>query len=76
VVIVLAIGPKGSNQAEDTGFLRAIKVCSTTSFRGEVKLAVPCRKILQHVKDPCSMKEILTGYIHGHFLQNFFMLHY
>jgi hypothetical protein len=39
--------------------LRAIKIRSTTSFGGEVKLSVPCRKILRHVKDPYSMKEIL-----------------
>jgi hypothetical protein len=35
------LNPKftGSNLAEDDGFLRALKVCSTTFFRGEVKLA-------------------------------------
>jgi hypothetical protein len=32
-------------------FLRAIKIHSTPSFRWEVKLAVPCHKSLQHVKD-------------------------
>jgi hypothetical protein len=43
----------GSNPAKDNGFLRAIKIHSTASFRGEVKLLAPCCKILQHVKNPC-----------------------
>jgi hypothetical protein len=41
----------GSNPAEDDGILRVIKICTMTSFVGEVKLAVPY-KILWHVKDP------------------------
>jgi hypothetical protein len=40
----------GSNPAEDEGPLRAIKICSMTSFRGLVKL-VPSHKILWHVKE-------------------------
>jgi hypothetical protein len=54
VVSLLAIGSKsaGMNQAEIDGFLMAIKIRSTTSFRGEVKPFVPCRNILQHVKEP------------------------
>jgi hypothetical protein len=51
----------GSKLAEDNGFLRAIKICSTTSFRGKDNLAVPSREILRHVKDPYSMKHILVG---------------
>jgi hypothetical protein len=47
---------KGSNLAEDAGFLRVIEIRSTTSFGGEVKQSVPCRKILGHVKKPTSMK--------------------
>jgi hypothetical protein len=31
---------------------RAIKICSMPSFRGKVKRKAPCRKILQHVKNP------------------------
>jgi hypothetical protein len=31
----------GSNLAEDYGLLRAIKIHSTTSFGGQVKLSVP-----------------------------------
>jgi hypothetical protein len=50
----------GSNPAEVDGVLRAIKIHRTTSFRGEVKLSVPCRKIL-HVKNPYGTKEILVG---------------
>jgi hypothetical protein len=51
----------GLNPAKDNGFLSAIKICSMTYFGGEVKPVVPCQKILQHVKDPYSMKEILLG---------------
>jgi hypothetical protein len=42
----------GSNLAESDEFLRAIRICSLTSFSGKVKPLVPSRKILQHVKDP------------------------
>jgi hypothetical protein len=35
----------GSNLAEGDGLLREIKDRSTPSFRGEVKLSTPCRKI-------------------------------
>jgi hypothetical protein len=65
----------GSNLAEGNGFLRAIKICNTTSFGGEVKLAVPCRKILQHVKDSYSVNDICRK-IYGHFSPSFFLLHY
>jgi hypothetical protein len=42
----------GSNPAESNGFfLRVIKICSMTSFRGEVKPLVPCCKFLRYVKD-------------------------
>jgi hypothetical protein len=44
---------------------------SMTSFRGEVKLAVPCCEISWHIKDPYSMKEILVSKIHTHFLPSF-----
>jgi hypothetical protein len=47
VVIMLAIGHKigGSNQAEGDGFLRALKIRSTTSFEGEIKPSDPCSNI-------------------------------
>jgi hypothetical protein len=65
VFIVLAIGPMfvGSNLAKSNVFLRAIKIHSRTSFGGEVKLLVPCHKILLHVIDPLRYVEILTGKI-------------
>jgi hypothetical protein len=49
---VLAIRPqvRGFKPGQDDGFLRAIKICSRTFFRGEVKPEAPCRKILRHVK--------------------------
>jgi hypothetical protein len=42
----------GSNLVEDDGFLRAIKISSTSSFGGEVKPSAPSRKILRNVKKP------------------------
>jgi hypothetical protein len=52
VVSVLATGPKVCRfeLSQGNGFLRAIQICSTPSFGWEVKLEVPCHKILQHVK--------------------------
>jgi hypothetical protein len=41
----------GSNPAKGDGILRAIKICSMGSFRGEVKALVPCHKILWHVEE-------------------------
>jgi hypothetical protein len=41
-----------SQPAESDGFLTAIEIRSTTSFGGEVKPSVPCRKILRRIKDP------------------------
>jgi hypothetical protein len=48
----------GSNTAEDDEFLRAIKFRIKTSFGGEVKPTVPCRKTLRLVKSLYSMKEM------------------
>jgi hypothetical protein len=60
----------GSNLAKDDIFFRVIKICSMTSFGGEVKPLVPCHKILQRVKEPYKYeKEYLIGKIHDHFLQ-------
>jgi hypothetical protein len=46
VTACLPLDPRfaGSNPAEDDGFLRVIKIRSTTSFGGEVKPSVPCRR--------------------------------
>jgi hypothetical protein len=53
VVSVLATRPKGCGlePGQGVGFLRAIKIHCTPSFGWESKLEVPCRKILQHVKE-------------------------
>jgi hypothetical protein len=62
---------KGSNPADDDGFLRLIKVCNTPFFRGEVKQFVSC-EILQHVKETYKYeKRYFEGKIHGHFLPSF-----
>jgi hypothetical protein len=51
VVACLSLDPRfaGSNTAEDDEFVMAIKIRSTTSFGGEVKSSVPCRKILRRI---------------------------
>jgi hypothetical protein len=61
----------GSNLAENSGFLRAIKICYITSFGGEVNPLAQCCKILEHVTDPYSKNEIPVGKIHRHFLPSF-----
>jgi hypothetical protein len=45
-------------------FLRAIKICSTLSFGGEVKPSAPFREILQHLKIPtqCDSDNSLDKY--------------
>jgi hypothetical protein len=52
MVSVLAIGPKvrGFKPSQGDGFLRTIKIRSTSFLGGERKLSAPCRKILRHVK--------------------------
>jgi hypothetical protein len=52
-VSVPATGAKGRGfePGQSDGFLRAITICSTSSFGWEVKPEVPCRKIWRHVKD-------------------------
>jgi hypothetical protein len=54
VSVCLPLDPRlvGSNLAEGNCFLRVIKIYSTFSFGGEVKLSAPFCKILRHVKDP------------------------
>jgi hypothetical protein len=61
-----------SNPAEDDGLLRAIKISSTTSFGGVVKLSAP-RHFYGTLKNP---RSIPVGKIHGHFLPSFSLLCY
>jgi hypothetical protein len=42
----------GSNPAENYEFLRAIKICNTPSFGGELKPSIPRSKIIWHFKEP------------------------
>jgi hypothetical protein len=53
VVSVLVTGPKGCGfePGQGNGFLRAIKILSTSSFGWEVKPEAPTHKIWRHVKD-------------------------
>jgi hypothetical protein len=52
-ISVLATGPKvrGLKPGRGDKFSRTIKIRITTSFGGEVKPSVPCRKILRHSKE-------------------------
>jgi predicted RNA binding protein YcfA (HicA-like mRNA interferase family) len=61
VVSVLARGPTvaGSGQAEDRGFVWAIKSLARTSFGGEVKPSVPCRRFTACKRTLHSMSEML-----------------
>jgi hypothetical protein len=65
-----------TQQGMGNGFLRVIKIYSTTSFGGQVQPSVPCSKILQHVKDPYSMKEIHHRQNSREFFAKFILLHY
>jgi hypothetical protein len=70
----LPLDPKlaGSNPVKDDGFLRTIKIRSTTSFGGEVKPTAPRRKILRHVKELCGVWKIyFVGNIRRHFSPSF-----
>jgi hypothetical protein len=40
----------GSNLAKGDGSIRAIKICSTPSFGGQVQPSAPCHKNLQHAE--------------------------
>jgi hypothetical protein len=53
VVSALAIGPdvRGFDPGQGDGFLRAIKIRSTSYFGWQVKPEVPRRKILRYVRD-------------------------
>jgi hypothetical protein len=57
---MLATGLKvcGFVPGQGNGFLRAIKIRSTPSFKWGVKPQVPCRKILRHIKNSCSPTEM------------------
>jgi hypothetical protein len=57
LVVFVPLDPTfaASDRANDDGFLRVIKIRSTTSFVREVKLSAPCRKNLEHVKNPCEV---------------------
>jgi hypothetical protein len=60
---VLDTGPKihGFKPGRGDGFLRAMKIRSTTFFEGEVKPSVPCRRFYGMLKNPMSVEEILRA---------------
>jgi hypothetical protein len=49
---VVSVDPWFASSNPDDGFLRAIKIRSTTFSAEEVKLSASCRKILRRVKEP------------------------
>jgi hypothetical protein len=73
LVSVLAIKPEahGFKPSRGGGLLRAIKMRSMPSFRGEVKPEAPFCNILQHVKS--MNKNTSQGQIHN-FLHPFLLL--
>jgi hypothetical protein len=76
-VVSLPLDPRfaGSNLAKDYGFLRVIKILSTTSFGGEVKPLVPCHKFLWHVKESCKYeRDTLYAKFSSHFFAKFLLL--
>jgi hypothetical protein len=48
----------GLNQTENDGFLRAIAIRITTSFKGEVKPSVSCLRFYGMLNNPTNMKEM------------------
>jgi hypothetical protein len=56
MVIVFALDPRFAGN----GFLREIKICSNTSFGGEVKPSALCGKILWHIKDPLKYDNLIS----------------
>jgi hypothetical protein len=52
VVAYLPLDPTFAGSKPAEGLLSTIKIRSTTSFGGEVKPSVLCRKILRLVKEP------------------------
>jgi hypothetical protein len=72
VVAHLSLDP-----TEEDGFLKTNKIRSTTSFGGEVKPSVPCRKILRHVKNPYEYeKRYFVEKIQQTFLAKFLLFLY
>jgi hypothetical protein len=59
MVSVLAIGPsvRGIKPGRGDWFLMAIKIRSTPSFGGKVKLKAPCRKILWHIENQLQIRK-------------------
>jgi hypothetical protein len=66
-----------SNLAKGSRFLRVMNICSTPSFRGEVKPSAPCSKILKHVKKKLLNyeRDTLYGKLY-YFLHQFLLLCY
>jgi hypothetical protein len=76
MVRVLVIGPKVREfkPGQGDGFLRAIQICSTPSFRREVTPEAPCHKILWHVKITCKYKQKHFERPNSHSFRTFFLL--
>jgi hypothetical protein len=62
MVTVLAIGHKvhGFKPSQGDGFLRAIKICSTPSFREEVRPKAPHCNILLNLKELCKYERNIS----------------
>jgi hypothetical protein len=60
-LVVIAPKVRGLKPGRGRLIFKGDKVRSRTAFGGEVKPSAPCRKILRHVKNPYSMKEIFRS---------------
>jgi hypothetical protein len=61
----------GLSPAENDGFLKAIKIRSTTSFGVQVKPLAPCHMVLWHVREPYRYERYFVGKIHVHLRPSF-----
>jgi hypothetical protein len=66
----------GSDPAKNSGFLRAIKIHSMTSFIGEVKALAVAVRFYSMLKIPAEYDRYFAGRIYGHFTPSFSLLQY
>jgi hypothetical protein len=65
-------GSRVQTRPRTMGFLRAIKICSTTTFGGEIHTSLPCHFILRNIKETYGLwKRDFVDKIHSHISQSF-----
>jgi hypothetical protein len=79
IILKIATGSKVSGFKPSRGrqTFKGDKLRRKTSFGGEMKPSVLCRKTLRHCEEPFGVwKRYFVGKIHGHFSPRFFVLRY